>query len=187
MKRFLISVLTIVTMLSFTQKASAQRFSIGTNGVDWIALGAINAEASVAVAQHFSIHAGAEINPWSYMKSNPDKQFQIRHITYWAGVRWWPWYTYSGWWAGSDFRYDVYNEGGLFKRKTEEGDAYSMGFYGGYSIMLNTWLNLDFGLGVFSGYKKFTEYACPSCGVRTNQGGKFFVHPDVRVALLFVF
>ena len=185
MKRYIL--LTIIAALAAAVPARAQRFSIGTNGLDWLALGTINAEAGVAVAQHWSVHAGAEVNPWTFAKNNEEKQFQNRHITYWAGVKYWPWYCYSGWWWGGDLRYDVYNQGGIFTRKTEEGDAYGLGAYGGYSIMINSWLNLDLGFGIYSGWKRYTQYACPRCGVILDQGGKVFFHPDARVALQLVF
>lgn len=167
--------------------ASAQRFSVGTNAIDWASLGTMNIDAGVAVAQRFSIHAGAELNPWTYIPGDQEKEFQARQRSFWAGLRWWPWHVYSGWWVAGEARYSTYNLGGILKRDTEEGDAYGAGAYGGYSIMLNEWLNLDLGIGIWGGYKKYTRYACPVCGVRTEQGAKGFVLPDARVAIMFVF
>ena len=43
MKRFL-----LVLLLASSLPAAAQRFSLGTNTVDWLCLGTLNAEASVA-------------------------------------------------------------------------------------------------------------------------------------------
>lgn len=167
--------------------AFAQRFSVGTNAVDWMTLGTINAEASVAVAQHFSLHVGAEINPWTFRAGEQDRQFQLRQNSYWGGMRWWPWHVYSGWWAGADARYTLYNVGGILKRSTEEGDAAGAGLYGGYSIMLSEWWNLDLGVGLWGGWKRYTRYACPLCGVITEQGEKGFILPDARVAVHFIF
>ena len=188
MKNIIIRLALVCTLLiCFGTHASAQKFSIGTNFFDWASLGTGNIELGFGLNQHLSIHAGAEINPWTYNKGDQEKEFQLRQISYWAGMRWWPWYVYSGWWAGADLRYSVYNLGGVFERATEEGDAWGMGLYGGYSIMLTEWLNLDFGVGLWGGYKKYTRYACPVCGVRTDMGDKAFVMPDARIALMFVF
>lgn len=167
--------------------AAAQRFTVGTDGVEWLALGTMNADASVAVSQHVSLHAGASLNPWTYRKENPDKQLQLRQFSLWGGMRWWPWHVYSGWWMGADLRYTVYNGGGILKRETEEGDAYGMGLWGGYSIMLNELWNLDLGLGFWGGYKKYTRYACPLCGVVTDQGERAFILPDARIAIQLIF
>ena len=167
--------------------AFAQRFSVGTNAVDWMTLGTINAEASVAVAQHFSLHVGAEINPWTFRAGEQDRQFQLRQNSYWGGMRWWPWHVYSGWWAGGDLRYSVYNLGGVIRRETEEGDAFGTGLYGGYSIMLSEWWNLDLGFGVWGGWKRYTRYACPLCGVVTDSGEKVFFIPDARIAIQLIF
>ena len=105
----------------------------------------------------------------------------------WAGARWWPWHVYSGWWVGADARYTLYNVGGILKRSTEEGDAAGAGLYGGYSIMLSEWWNLDLGVGLWGGWKRYTRYACPLCGVITEQGEKGFILPDARVAVQFIF
>ena len=183
MKRILLSLILLVTALPL----AAQRFSVGTNAVDWLTLGTLNLEASAAVSQRFSIHVGAELNPWTFAAGNPEKQLQMRQNSYWGGLRLWPWHVYSGWWMGADLRYTVYNGGGILKRETEEGDAYGIGLWGGYSIMLNELWNLDLGLGFWGGYKKYTRYACPLCGVVTDQGERAFILPDARIAIQLIF
>lgn len=166
---------------------AAQRFTAGTDGVGWLALGTLNADASVAVSRNFSLHAGASLNPWTYRKDKPEKQLQLRQLSVWGGARWWPWHVYSGWWAGLDARYMVYNMGGIIKRETEEGDAYGARIWGGYSVMLSEHWNLDLGVGAWGGWKKYTVFSCPSCGITLEQGGKVFVLPDARVAVQLIF
>ena len=112
---------------------------------------------------------------------------QMRHNSYWSGVRFWPWHVYSGWWAGADLRYSVYNGGGLLQQESEEGDAYGMGLYAGYAIMLSRLWNLDLGLGLWGGWKQYTRYACPQCGVTTETGAKAFWLPDARIAIQYIF
>ena len=177
----------VLLLITSQNNAFGQRFSIGTNAVDWMSLGTMNIDAGVAVAQQWSIHAGAELNPWTWAKDNPDKQLQARQMSFWGGARFWPWHVYSGWWAGIDGRYSVYNEGGIFRRETEEGTAYGGGIYGGYSIMLNAYWNLDIGVGAWGGWKQYTTYACPRCGVIKDEGAKVFVVPDARVAIQLIF
>jgi len=174
-------------LLSAQAEATAQKFALGTNAADWLSLGTINADASFALSQHVSLHAGAEFNPWTYKAGSKETQFEARQNSYWGGARWWPWHVYSGWWAGGDARYSVYNIGGIRGRETEEGDAWGMGAYGGYSIMLNEWWNLDLGIGFWGGYKEYVRYACPLCGVRLEEGGKPFILPDARIAILLIF
>lgn len=183
MKRFLLLLLLLGTAAS----ASAQRFALGTNAVDWLSLGTLNIDASAAVAQRYSLHIGAELNPWTFRAGDPEKQLQMRQTSYWAGFRYWPWHVYSGWWMGADLRYSVYNMGGILRRDTEEGDAYGMGLWSGYSIMLNELWNLDLGLGVWGGYKKYTRYSCPLCGYILEEGGKPFILPDARIAVQLIF
>ena len=184
MKRFLLLILLSGVLLL---PARAQRFTVGTNAVDWLCLATLNAEASAAVGTKLSVHVGAELNPWTFRAGNPDTQLQMRHNSLWGGLRYWPWHVYSGWWVGTDFRYSVYNGGGIIQKEAEEGDAYGMGLWGGYSVMINSLWNLDLGLGAWGGWKKYTRYACPMCGLTTEQGEKFFWLPDARIAIQFVF
>lgn len=187
MRKTIVTIILACALAFIGMEASAQRFSVGTNMIDWMSLGTINAEASVAVAQHFSIHVGAELNPWTYAAGNQKKQFEARQNSYWGGLRYWPWHVYSGWWWGGDIRYSIYNLGGIIKRSAEEGEAYGVGAYGGYSIMLSHMWNLDLGFGFWGGYKKYTTYSCPLCGVVTDKGEKAFILPDARVAIQLIF
>lgn len=181
------TLLALLLLATFAQQTHAQRFSVGTDAVGWMALGTLNADASVAVSQTVSFHAGTALNPWTLRPGNPDKQFQLRQFSLWAGGRWWPWHVYSGWWAGMDARYMVYNAGGIIKRDTEEGDAYGVRLWGGYSVMLSEHWNLDLGAGAWGGWKKYTQYSCPSCGVIREQGEKVFILPDARIGFQLIF
>ena len=94
-------ILALITVLMlFPCMCRAQKWSLGTNAVDWLWLGTMNASGSVAVDRHFSVNAEARVNPWTFNSDDPSKQMQDRRQTYSAGFRWWPWYVYSGWWAG---------------------------------------------------------------------------------------
>lgn len=174
-------------LIALALPCTAQRFSVGTNAIDWLTLATLNAEGSVAVSQKFSVHAGAELNPWTWRAGDPQKQFQLRQNSYWGGLRYWPWHVYSGWWAGADLRYTVYNGGGIQGPVTEEGNAYGLGLYGGHAIMLSEKWNLDLGIGAWGGWTRYVRYACPLCGVITGEGGKLFIVPDARVALQLIF
>lgn len=180
-------ILAVTLAASLQLSAEAQRLSVGTNCVDWLTLGTMNAEASVSVARNVSIHAGGELNPWTFNAGDPATQAQMRQASCWAGARWWPWHVYSGWWVGGDGRYSAYNSGGITDRVTEEGDAIGGGLYGGYAVMLSDNWNLDLGLGAWGGYTRYTRYACPRCGITLDQGGKTFILPDARLAIQLIF
>ena len=177
----------ILALSAACLSAGAQRFTVGTNAVDWMSFGTMNIEASAAVSRAISLYVGGGLNPWTFKAGNPEEQLQMRQGTVRAGARWWPWHIYSGWWMGADARYSVYNEGGIIGRETEEGDALGGGLYGGYAIMLSDRWNLDLGAGVWGGGKVYTVYACPVCGVKTDAGTKAFILPDARIALQLVF
>ena len=185
MKKFLF---LIVLVFSLASEASAQDCSVATNLFDYVSLGTINAEASAAAGRHLSVNASARVNPWTFHQGDPAKQMQNRHQTYAAGIRYWPWHIYSGWWFSGMAQYQEYNRGGIIAQETEEGDAYGFSLGAGYSLMLSEHFNLDFGLSFWTGQKTYITYACPSCGRITDKGSKWFIMPnEIRIALAYIF
>jgi hypothetical protein len=167
--------------------ASGQRLAVSQNLADDLFLGTLNGEVQYSVHRSWTLGAGARYNNWTW-RARRDDQFELRQKTFYLGARWWPWYTYSGWWAGGRLQYQEYNRGGLDGPQTEEGDAFGLSFGGGYAVHVNSWLNVDFGLYGWGGMTKYVTYACPYCGQRTDEGTKAFFLPDeVRVALQFIF
>ena len=167
--------------------ASQARLALSQNLADYLFLGTLNADLQYSVHRAWTLQAGAKYNNWTW-RHRMDTQFESRQQCYYVGARWWPWYTYSGWWLGGRLQYREYNRGGLFSRETEEGDAFGIGASGGYSVHVNRWLNVDFGLGLWGGMTKYVTYACPYCGKRLDEGTKAFFLPDeARIALEFVF
>ena len=168
--------------------SSAQNWSVSTNLADYVMLGTLNADVSVGCSRHITAVASARVNPWTVHKGDPGKQMQNRHQTYAVGMRYWPWHIYSGWWISGMAQYQEYNRGGIISQDTEEGDAFGISAGAGYSLMLHENLNIDFGLGLWTGQKTYVSYACPSCGRITGKGSKWFVLPnEIRVALQYIF
>ena len=101
----------------------AQNWSVSTNLVDYVSLGTLNAEGGVGVGRRVTLQASARVNPWTFHKGDPDSQMQNRHQTYAAGIRYWPWHIYSGWWISGMAQYQEYNRGGtsLFRPQIRYG------------------------------------------------------------------
>lgn len=176
----------ITAMLLSALSASAQKWSISTNAAEWANLGTINADGSVAAGRHTTFGVGFRYNPWSF--GSDGDQFQNKQRTAYVYGRWWPWNIYSGWWLGGKAQVEEFNQGGIFKRKTEEGNAYGAGLSGGYTLMLHKNLNLDFGAGFWGGYTMYTVYECPTCGRIADSGSKWFIMPsDLIMSLVYVF
>lgn len=166
----------------------AQKVSISTNIIGYASLGTLNAEASYSVSRRWSIVAGAKYNPFTFRKGDTENQFQLRQQSYSLGVRMWPWHTLSGWWFSSKLRYQEYNFGGLVSRQTQEGDRVGLGFYAGYTHMLSSHMNIEFGLGFWTGADMYKRYSCTTCGITVADGTKAFILPDdLAVSLVYVF
>lgn len=168
--------------------ASARKFSISTDILGYAQLGTMNVDASYAINRRLSLVAGARYNPFTFRQGDSQKQFQYRQQSYSFGLRLWPWHIWSGWWFAGKIRYQEYNKGGLISLKTEEGDRFGAGLYSGYTHMLSSHFNLEFGVGLWAGYDRFRAYSCPACGERLSQGNRFFLLPDdFMIAIVYVF
>ncbi|MBR1705301.1 MAG: DUF3575 domain-containing protein [Bacteroidales bacterium] len=165
---------------------SAQQFAVGTNVLDYADLGTLNIEGSASVARRWTLVAAARYNPFLYQAE--EGPVSARQQVYAAGVRYWPWHVYSGWWLGTVLQYQEYNRGGIRSPETDEGDRYGAGFSVGFSYMLHPHVNLEAGLGFWGGYDRYVTYSCPVCGLTRAAGERFFLLPnDLKLALLYVF
>lgn len=166
----------------------ARKFSVSTDILGYAQLGTMNVDASYAAGRRISLHAGARYNPFTFRQGDPQKQFQYRQQSYSFGVRLWPWHIWSGWWFAAKIRYQEYNKGGLVSLKTEEGDRFGAGLYSGYTHMLSSHFNLEFGVGLWVGHDRFRRYSCPVCGETRAQGNRFFLLPDdFMISIAYVF
>lgn len=174
-------------ILSISSEASAQRFSLSTNLVDYANFGTLNLEASYGVARNWSVGAGVRYNPFRFENSGRGVFYNRQH-SWSVGARYWLWHLGSGWWLGSKLRYQQYSVGGLLSEGSEEGDRYGLGMYAGYSYMILPHFNIEFGLGMWGGAGSYKSFSCPVCGLTTGEGNKMFLLPDdVLLSLVYVF
>lgn len=186
MKRLMILLLAGLSLASLP--AAAQKFSLSTDLLGYACLGTMNADMSYSMSQKWSIVAGVRYNPFTFRKGDAQRQFQMRQQSYSIGMRMWPWHAGSGWWMAGKLRYQEYNRGGLFKLDTREGDRFGAGLYAGYTHMLSSHFNLEFGLGVWAGVDQYIRYSCPYCGLSMESGRGLFVLPDdIMISVAYVF
>lgn len=183
---------TVLFVISFfllyTVPSAAQKASVSTNLLDYLCLGTLNVDASYSVSQHWSVTAGARYNPFTFHKGDADRQFQYRQQSYSLGVRAWLWHSFSGWWFPGKLRYQEYNQGGIFKRVTEEGDRAGLSLSAGYTHMISRHFNVEFGLGLWGGTAWYRKYSCPVCGLTIEDGMKWFILPDdLMISIAYVF
>ena len=187
----------VLLIICFPYMGFGQKLSLSTNLLEYANLGTLNMEASLALAQKFSVNTSVKYNPFTYNKGDVEAQFQNRQRAFSLGVRYWPWHVYSDWWLGIKAQTQEYNKGGMDfmgnaseqnSLKTEEGDRYGLGLSAGYTLLINENLNLDFGLGLWGGVTKYYVYSCPNCGLLEKKGMKKFIKPnDVLISLVYVF
>lgn len=185
MKKLLTACLVLVLA---SAAANAQKFSIGTNLVQWANLITYNGELGFSVSRHFSVTAGGRFN--NTQIDHLDKHYivQNKQTTFFGGMRYWPWYVNSGLWVGGKLQYQEYAQSGIWRSALEKGRRAGVGASVGYTLMLTKHLNLEFGACLWGGYAmKYTLYDCPIClNIREN-GGKFFAGlDDISISLILV-
>lgn len=184
--RRVIRFVVILLMLLTARQLGAQDLSISTNVIDYVNLGTFNLEASYGISKNWTVNASAKYNPFTYRPQGDELRSRQRSVS--AGVRYWPWHIFSGWWLSTSLRYQEYNIGGYESLMTQEGDRFGGTFGGGYSYMLTPSLNLEFGLSFWTGYDIYTRYACATCGKKLGDGTKFFMLPsDILLGLTYIF
>jgi len=182
MKRYLILLILCISTL-----CRGQNWAVSTNLAGYAALGTMNLDVSYALRQHWSIEAGARYNPFTF-KGKEENQFQMRQKTFALGARWWPWHIYSGWWISPKVQYMEFSEGGILSKETREGDRIGAGAGAGYTHMINSHLNIEFGASFWGGYEDSALYSCPHCGILKETAKKSFILPnEIIISLCYVF
>lgn len=186
MKKLTLIILFI--LMAGGKEVDARKYSISTNLLGYVQLGTMNLDCSLAVARRTTLDAGIRYNPFVFYKDDPTKQFQCRQQSCSLGFRYWPWHAYSGWWFSGKLRYQEYSTGGLSKPYLWEGDRMGGGIYCGYSHMLSSHLNMEFGVGCWMGMDVYNKYECVYCGPFVDSGRDVFVRPDdIMISLVYVF
>lgn len=168
----------------------AQKCAVSTNTLTWLNLGAINAEASVSIYDHFTVNAGFVANPWS-MTTPTNIDLMNRQYGGYVGAKYWPWHVYSEWWVGAKIQYKNFEQVGLLTANLIEGDALGAGFSGGYSLMIGNHFNIDFGLGFWGGrcieYREYKDAYQDELKILNQKPRNFFFLDSVMVALVYIF
>lgn len=165
------------------------RYGLSTNVLEWANFGTVNLEAGFGVTQHLSIQAGALYNPWNYTIKGTDHQMFNHQTSAFAGVRWWPWYVFSGWWFGAKAKYSYATRTGIWRPALEDRQSVGIGLSIGYSLMLSPRLNLELGAGIWGGtHFKYSLYDCANCMMLRESGAKGFIGIDtLSISLMYVF
>lgn len=185
---FVFSGIGLVLFLLNGFYASAQHVSLSTNAVQWANLGTVNANVGVSVSRHFSIEAGARYNPFAFHKPS-GLMIQNKQTTAYAGMRWWPWYVFSGWWISGKAQYSKFSDTGLWRYALNEGTGVGLVLSAGYTLMVSKRVNLEFGIGGWGGRNlKHTLYHCPLCMEIRESGPRNFISiDDVSVSFMYMF
>lgn len=184
---FMKRILLIIAFLSASVfSARAQQWAISTNAVDWLNFGTINLEGSVAVSRHVVFDVGAKYNPWNF--TFKEKPVMNKERMFYVAGRYYPWFSFDGWYFGAMAGYREYASGGIVKQLTEEGDAYGGGLGVGYTLIIGKNFNINFGAYAWGGKKNYVQYECPVCGRKVDEGSKFFIMPtNITISLTWVF
>lgn len=184
MKRlFLFAAFALV--LPGTTYIYGQNMHVSANLLDYLNLGTINGEFGLSTAPNWTFYIRGRYNPFTFQFN--DKQVQNRVAAGTIGVRYWFWYSNSGWFLDANLGCARYNTGGIIDRYAYEGDAVGAGVGVGYAFMISSRWNLNVGVGLQGGYTSYTKYGCPACGkVLGKYEGGYLIPSNIMLQLLRV-
>lgn len=170
-------------LLAMALPAKSQIVAVQTNLLDYAALGTINLQAQVSFAQNYSVFVDGRINPWKF--GDPQDPVLLNHKKISAGLRFWPWYVYSGWWFAASVQWSDFNRRHIFNTpNVAASKGVGGGISAGYSFMLHKNLNLDLGAGIC--YTRYASYVVND--LPNDKGTQSFFQPDfLSVSLVYVF
>lgn len=179
--------LTSICLFALTP-VKAQHFTIQTNAVQWAELGTINAAVGISTSRHFSLEAGFRYNPFTFHKSS-GLTIKNQKTSVYAGIRYWPWYVFSGWWISGRGQWEKFSDTGLWRYALNEGSRAGIVLSTGYTWMISKKINIEFGIGGWGGrYIDHMLYHCPSCmEVRESGPGGFIAIDDLSVSFVYIF
>ena len=163
-------------------------WALSTNILGYADLLTVNLEAQYALGRHWSLSMQGKSNNL-IIKEKEENQVMDRKSVAAVGVKYWPWYVYSGLWGKAFVQTEGYSRSNLTNNMGfEKGNAYGAGAAFGYSLIINRWFNIDFGLGVWSGYRTSDEYRFPDVDVSVGRTGTAFIDlTELSVSAMFVF
>ena len=181
---------TALLLVCFQHAAEAQKWAVSTNALSWANLGTINVEGSVSAGRHVSFNAGITANPWSF-DSPTGVKLMNRQYGGSVGAKYWPWHVYSEWWIGAKAQYKNFEQVGLLTSSLIQGDALGAGLSAGYSLMIGSHVNLDFGLGFWGGrlldYRKYSGIKALSKELAEEGPRNFLTLDNVIISLVYIF
>lgn len=177
-----------VMLIGFSSTSSARDFSLSTNVIEWANYGTINVDAGMSLSRHFTLSAGFKYNPWEF-QTKDGMPVMNKQATAHFGARYWPFYTYTGWWFGARLRYTDFAQTGVLRPKYFIGNSIGAGLSAGYTWILTKHFRIDAGAGLWGGrHLKYEQYRTINNMILEEKGPRNFINvDDVTLSLVYVF
>lgn len=167
-------------------RTETQKFLISTNLYDWADYGTINFGFGYVLGRHFSLDLGAKYNDWQFKTNDHVGYTMHKQKTASVGVRYWPWYVFSGWWIAAKGQYSDTTTNGAIQFTSKK--ALGAGLSTGYTLMITKKFNIEFGAGFWGG--KYLDYVLDVPSTEQSYGeikDTFFGWNDLNISLQFLF
>ncbi len=189
-RNVLIVMLLVLAAVLPLPRLRAQSVAVSADVAQCAFLGTMNLELSWSVAQHWTLSAGARVNPWTFSRQDPQTSIQARQTSFSLGTRWWPWHAFSGWWVGIRAQYTpFFSTTGVWRPALATGSFVGGGLSFGYMYMLTRHLNIEAALGGVGGWMpSYTLYYSAFHPDVRDAGPRWFIAPElISVTLCYVF
>lgn len=177
----------------------AQDFYVGLNAAQIANLGTVSVTAGYALARHWSVDANVRLNLWQFGKVDESARYEdiVSNVNNSVfnkregaaiGVRYWPWYVLSGFWFGARAQAATYDRGGWVFKERRKGSAFGGCLGAGWSWMVNSHFNLDFGVyGWAGGFKGLVYEDLYHTNRYAEEQGMFATLDEIVISVVYVF
>ena len=162
------------------------------NNLLYDAIATPNLEIEFRLAQHWTLEAGVGFNPFPL---NDETFPKWRHVAAWVQPKYWICGAFQRDFVALNVGYAHYNvAGGTYpigwmynqvKDHRYQGDAVLFGASYGWHFPITHYFSIELEAGVEGGYTWYERYECKHCGLKNDEGGRWFALPKVAVSLVF--
>ena len=162
------------------------KWAVGTDAVQWAALGCINASVEYAPGRHWGFNAGMRYNPFTYRRG-AENQMQMRQATPVLGIKFWCDTTFCGWFMEGKILASVYSVANVCGSGCFDGQAIAAGVGAGWCKSMSDRWRLCIGAGILAALRDNTYYMGPVCGRISGRKRGPVLRPDLSVSINYLF
>ncbi|NDV83411.1 DUF3575 domain-containing protein [Bacteroides sp. 51] len=171
MKR--LKLIFVIVLCIFSLRGYSQFYSARTNIVG-LGTGNINAEFSMTLDKHFSLHFPVQYNPFTY---NRGKNTKFKNLTILPAARYWFLESFREQFVGVSLVGSRYNISNIWDSRRYDGYAAGLGISYGWAYPIASRWNIEWEVGVAGMWCAYDKYVSKNSGYHFGEYHQWRIVP----------